>query len=74
MIDRACAGISDSAKLFAVSLRISGRLAWTHPEIARFLTGAGLEILDLPYGLAPHAALRDIQAGQAAGHIHHLER
>ena len=66
MIDRACAGISDSAKLFAVSLRISGRLAWTHPEIARFLTGAGLKILDLPYGLAPRA-LRDIQAGQAVG-------
>jgi AcrR family transcriptional regulator len=66
MIDRACAGISDSTKLFAVSLRISGRLAWTHPEIARFLTGAGLKILDLPYGLAPRA-LRDIQAGQAVG-------
>ena len=66
MIDRACAGISDPAKLFAVSLRISGRLAWTHPEMARFLTGAGLEILDVPYGLAPRA-LRDIQAGQAVG-------
>ncbi|MGA3354950.1 MAG: TetR/AcrR family transcriptional regulator [Acidimicrobiales bacterium] len=64
MIDRACAGISDPAKLFSVSLRISGRLAWTHPEMAGFLTGAGLQILDVPYGLAPRA-LRDIQAGQA---------
>jgi hypothetical protein len=34
--------------------------------MAGFLTGAGLEILDVPYGLAPRA-LRDIQAGQAVG-------
>jgi AcrR family transcriptional regulator len=66
MIDRACEGIGDPAELFAVSFRISGRLGWTHPDIARFLTGAGLELLDEPYGLAPRA-LRDIKAGQAAG-------
>ena len=29
--------------VFAVSLRISGGLGWTHPDIARFLTGVGLE-------------------------------
>ena len=66
MIDRACAGISDPAELFAVSFRISGRLGWTHPEIGRFVTGAGLDVLDDPRGLAPRA-LRDIRAGQAAG-------
>jgi AcrR family transcriptional regulator len=66
MIDRACAGMSDPAELFAVSLRISGRLGWTHPEIARFLAGAALDVLDTPRGLAPRA-LRDIKAGQAAG-------
>jgi AcrR family transcriptional regulator len=66
MIDRACAGISDPAEVFAVSLRISGRLGWTHPDIADFLTGAGLDLLDAPRGLAPRA-LRDIEAGQAAG-------
>jgi len=66
MIDRASAGISDPAELFAVGLRISGRLGWTHPDIAGFLTGTGLEALDIPSGLAPRA-LRDIQAGQAAG-------
>ena len=66
MIDRACAGISDPAEVFAVSLRISGRLSWTHPEIARFVIGAGLDVLDSPRGLAPRA-LRDIRAGQAAG-------
>jgi AcrR family transcriptional regulator len=66
MIDRACAGISDPAEVFAVSLRISGRLGWTHLDIADFLTGAGLDLLDAPRGLAPRA-LRDIEAGQAAG-------
>ncbi|HEY2129037.1 MAG TPA: helix-turn-helix domain-containing protein [Streptosporangiaceae bacterium] len=66
MIDRACAGISDPAEVFAVSFRISGRLGWTNPDIAQFLTGAGLEVLDAPTGLAPRA-LRDIKAGQAAG-------
>jgi hypothetical protein len=52
--------------VFAVSLRISGRLGWTHPDIASFLTGAGLDLLDAPRGLAPRA-LRDIKAGQSAG-------
>ena len=66
MIDRACAGIDDPAEVFAVSLRISGRLGWTHPDLARFITGAGLDLLDEPRGLAPRA-LRDIQLGQAAG-------
>jgi len=66
MIDRSCEGIGDPAELFAVSFRISGRLGWTHPDIARFLTGAGLELLDEPLGLAPRA-LRDIKAGQDAG-------
>ena len=66
MIDQASAGICDPAELFAVGTRISGRLAWTHPGIAAFLTGAGLDVLDIPRGLAPRA-LRDIQAGQATG-------
>jgi AcrR family transcriptional regulator len=66
MIDRASAGISDPAELFAAGMRISGRLGWTHPDIAGFLTGAGLDAVDIPVGLAPRA-LRDIQAGQAAG-------
>jgi AcrR family transcriptional regulator len=66
MIDRACAGISDPAEIFAVSVRITGRLGWTHPDLARFLVGAGLDVLDQPVGLAPRA-LRDVRAGQAAG-------
>ena len=66
MIDRATVGLTDPAERFAVGSRISGRLGWTHPDIAGFLTGAGLDALDIPTGLAPRA-LRDIQAGQAAG-------
>ena len=66
MIDRASASVSDPAEVFAVGLRISGRLGWTHPDIAGFLTGTGLDVLDIPVGLAPRA-LRDIKAGQSAG-------
>ncbi|MEV5713033.1 TetR/AcrR family transcriptional regulator [Amycolatopsis mediterranei] len=66
LIDRACAGLDDPAEVFATSLRISGRLGWTHPDLARFLTGAGLGLLDVSWGLAPRAR-RDIEAGQAAG-------
>jgi len=66
MLDAACAGVEDPAEVFAVSLRISGRLIWTNPDIAGFVTGAGLDLLDAPSGLAPRA-LRDIQAGQGAG-------
>ena len=66
MIDRASAGITNPAEVFSLSLRLSARLSWTHPEVARFITGAGLDLLDVPAGLAPRA-LRDIQAGQVAG-------
>jgi AcrR family transcriptional regulator len=66
MLDEACAGIDDPAEVFAVSLRISGRLGWTHPDLARFLTGLGLDALETPRGLAPRA-LRDIKNGQASG-------
>jgi hypothetical protein len=36
------------------------------PDVASFLTGAGLDVLGAPGGQAPRT-LRDIQAGQAAG-------
>src|SRR5579872_5721038 len=69
LIDRATADLTDPAdpaERFAVGTRISGRLGWTHPDIAGFLTGAGLDALDIPGGLAPRA-LNDIRVGQAAG-------
>jgi len=66
LIDRASAGITDPAERVAVGMRIAGRLGWTHPDIAAFATGAGLDVLDTPDGLESRA-LRDIRAGQAAG-------
>lgn len=72
MIDRACAGISDPAEIFAVSFRISGRLGWTHPGMARFIAGSGLSMLDAHTGLAPRA-LRDIRAGRDAGRFAGLD-
>jgi AcrR family transcriptional regulator len=66
MIDQATADTTDPAEIFSMSLRLSGRLSWTHPEVASFITGAGFALLDVPHGLAPRA-LRDIRAGQATG-------
>ena len=66
LIDHASAGITDPAELFAVGTRITGRLGWTHPEIAGFLAAPAWTSLDIPIGLAPRA-LRDIEAGKAAG-------
>ena len=39
MIDQASAGVNDPAKRSAVAVRISGRLAWTHPAMGGFLPG-----------------------------------
>ncbi len=66
LIDRACAGMSDPAEVVAAAVRMSGRLCWAEPEIAEFLVGAGIDLLDAPFGLAPRAR-RDIEAGLAAG-------
>jgi hypothetical protein len=66
MVNRACADVADPAEVFAVSFRISGRLGWTRPDVARFLAGRGLDLVNAPAGLVPRA-LRDIVAGQAAG-------
>ena len=53
MIDRACAGIADPAEVFAVSFRISGRLGWTHPAIARFSPAPGWTSWIRPPALRP---------------------
>jgi hypothetical protein len=66
MIDCACEGIGDPADALAVSFRISRRLGWTHPDIARFVVGGGLDLVDAPAALAPRA-LRDIKAERATG-------
>jgi AcrR family transcriptional regulator len=69
LIDDACAGMSDPAEVVATSIRITARLCWAQPDIAHFLVGTSLDILDAPYGLAPRAR-RDIQAGLDSGRFH----
>ena len=65
LIDRDSAGLADRAELFAVARGSPG--GWAGPtRRRRVLAAAGLDVLDIPIGLAPRA-LRDIQAGQAAG-------
>jgi AcrR family transcriptional regulator len=72
IIDDSCREVDDPAQVFAVSLRISGRLAWTNPVIAHFITAAGLDLLDIPGGLAARA-LRDIRACEAVGRFTALD-
>ena len=45
MIDEACAGITDPAEVFSLWLGLSVLLGRAHPEVARFITGAGLDSL-----------------------------
>ena len=66
LIDRATADITDPAERFVVGTRISGRLGWTHLRSPGAPRWAVVDALDIPGGLAPRA-LRDIEAGQAAG-------
>lgn len=72
MLDAACADLDDPAEIFAVSLRISGRLAWTHPEVAAYITGAGLALVETSRGLTPRA-VRDLRAAHAAGRFSFAE-
>ena len=67
MIDQACAGIADPAEVFAVSFRISGRLGWTHPDLARFLTGAGLNSWTSPTRPRPPRPARHQGRARQAG-------
>ncbi|HEV2375196.1 MAG TPA: TetR/AcrR family transcriptional regulator [Streptosporangiaceae bacterium] len=66
MLDEYVAGIDDPAEVFAASMRMTVRLAQTHPRIARILSRTGLASLDSDRGLAPRA-LRDIQRAIATG-------
>ena len=69
LIDDACVGITDPAEVISAAVRITGRLCWAQPQIAQFLVGAGIDLMDAPYGLVPRAR-RDLAAGLAAGRFH----
>ncbi len=70
LIDGVTAPIEDPREVFAVSLRVSGRLAWTHDEIARVIVNHGFDFTDTDTdnGLAPRA-FRDLQIAKDAGAI-----
>ena len=60
LIEDAARHLSDPAERFAVSFRISARLAWTHPALAEVLDRFGLDLLDL-------SDVRDIAEGVQSG-------
>lgn len=66
LIEDAARDIADPAERFATSLRISARLAWTHPALADVLNQHGLDLLELTDGLGPRA-LRDIAEAVEVG-------
>ena len=65
-LDEHLAGISDPAEVFATAVRVTARLAETHPQVARILQHTQLRLVTSEQGLAPRA-LRDIAAAKSAG-------
>jgi AcrR family transcriptional regulator len=56
----------DPAAVFATSLRLTGRLVRTRPQMARVMMNSPVTMLRARQGHAPHA-LRDIEAAVEAG-------
>jgi len=67
--DTVAAGLEDPAEIFTVSYRMTGRLAHSHPELARVLLNTGTKALVHEAGLAPRARA-DIAAAVEAGRFH----
>ncbi|MFN8167693.1 MAG: TetR/AcrR family transcriptional regulator [Candidatus Nanopelagicales bacterium] len=59
-LDRACADLTDSAEIYAVGVRMTGRLAVTRPAVAQVLVQVGMSYAWAEQGLAARA-LRDIR-------------
>lgn len=66
LIDSITGDLDDPAEVFAVSVRLTFRLADTHPELTRVLRYGGLPCIHADFGLGPRA-LRDIEKGNASG-------
>ncbi|MFG2820898.1 TetR/AcrR family transcriptional regulator [Kitasatospora sp. NPDC048365] len=66
LLDRATADIDDPAAVFATNIRLTLRLAASHPEITQILRLRGLPHIQAPTGLGPRA-LRDLEVGRASG-------
>jgi AcrR family transcriptional regulator len=68
LIERAIAHLEDPAEVFAASVRLTGRLHRTHPQLARILMRTGLPYVVSTEGMAA-SALRDLRAAAAAGRL-----
>ncbi|MFE6456629.1 TetR/AcrR family transcriptional regulator [Streptomyces cinereoruber] len=66
LLDDATAGIDDTAEVLAASVRLTLRLAASHPEITEILRFRGLQHVHSGTGLGPRA-LRDLEVGKASG-------
>jgi hypothetical protein len=66
LLDRVTADIDDPALVFATSVRLTLRLAASHPEITQILRLSGLPHIHAATGLGPRA-LRDLEVGKASG-------
>ena len=66
MLDTVTAGMDDPAEVYIASIRLTGRLATTYPQMARVLTHSGLAYVVADEGLAPRAR-RDLRAAVDAG-------
>jgi AcrR family transcriptional regulator len=65
-LDELLADEDDPAVIFATSMRLTGRLLKTHPDMAQVMMHATGQLLRSDHGLAPRA-LRDIRAAAEAG-------
>ncbi|MFE2538033.1 TetR/AcrR family transcriptional regulator [Streptomyces sp. NPDC059371] len=68
LLDSAAGDLKDPAEIFAASVRLTGRLQRTHPQIARILVHTGMPYLTSDSGLAP-LAMRDLQAAANNGRL-----
>ena len=66
MFDALTADIDDPAEVYATSVRLTVRMASTHPQIAKIMQRTGLRYLNTPNGLAPRG-LRDLERAMQAG-------
>ncbi|MBO7936696.1 TetR/AcrR family transcriptional regulator [Streptomyces antibioticus] len=67
-LESAVAHMDDSAEVFAVGVRLTGRLQRNHPQVARILLRVGLPRLVSSVGLAPRTR-ELLRASEAAGRL-----
>ncbi|MFD7229096.1 TetR/AcrR family transcriptional regulator [Streptomyces sp. NPDC059881] len=66
VIDERVEGLDDPAELVSAGLRLTARMADSHPELMRILRDRGLAQIHSERGLAPRAR-RDLERGIASG-------